>query len=117
MSVEASEAHAIERTREAHVAALNRGDGEAWVAAFANDGVQMPPNAPANVGKDNIQAWCGAFLSAFRAEFSLAPEEVQIAGADWAFERRTYEITFTPKGGGERIEDAVHHGLPTPARR
>jgi uncharacterized protein (TIGR02246 family) len=105
MSVEATEAQAIERTREAHVAALNRGDGEGWAAAFANDGVQMPPNTPANVGKDNILAWSGAFLSAFRAEFSLVPEEVQIAGADWAFERGTYEITLTPKGGGEPIQD------------
>jgi SnoaL-like domain len=80
MSVEASEAEAIEETREAHVAALNSGDVDAWAAAFADDGVQMPPNAPANVGRDSIRAWSGAFLGAFRAEFSLAPEEVQVAG-------------------------------------
>lgn len=106
MSVEATEAQAIDRTREAHVAALNIGDVDAWATAFANDGVQMPPNAPANVGRDNIQAWSGAFLSAFRAEFSLAPEEVQVTGADWAFERGTYKITLTPKGGGDPIQDA-----------
>jgi uncharacterized protein (TIGR02246 family) len=106
MSVEASEAQAIDRTREAHVGALNRGDADGWGAAFADDAVQMPPNAPPNVGKDEIQAFCGAFLSAFGAEFSLAPEEVQIAGADWAFERGTYTITLTPKGGGEPIPDA-----------
>ena len=91
---------------KAHVAALNIGDVDAWATAFANDGVQMPPNAPANVGRDNIQAWSGAFLSAFRAEFSLAPEEVQVTGADWAFERGTYKITLTPKGGGDPIQDA-----------
>ncbi len=106
MSVEATEAQAIDRTREAHVAALNIGDVDAWATAFANDGVQMPPNAPANVGRDNIQAWPGAFLSAFRAEFALAPEEVQVTGADWAFERGTYKITLTPKGGGDPIQDA-----------
>jgi len=106
MSVEATEAQAIDMTREAHVAAVNSGDVDAWAAAFANDGVQMPPNAPANVGRDNIQAWSGEFLGAFRAELSLAPDEVQIAGADWAFERGTYEITLTPKAGGESIQDA-----------
>ena len=72
-------------------------------AAFTNDGVQMPPNAPANVGRDNIQAWSGEFIGAFRAELSLAPDEVQIAGADWAFERGAFN---TPKGGGEPIQDA-----------
>ena len=66
----------------------------------------MPPNAPANVGRDNIRAWSAAFLSAFRAEFSLAPKDVQLAGADWAFERGTYEITLTPEAGGEPIQDA-----------
>lgn len=106
MSVDATEAQAIERTRGAHVAALNSGDVGAWAGAFADDGVQMPPNAPANVGRDKIQAWSGAFLGAFRAAFSLAPEEVQIAGADWAFERGTYKITLTPRAGGEPIQDA-----------
>ena len=106
MSVDATAAQAIEKTREAHVAALNRGDVAAWAAAFADDGVQMPPNFPANVGRDNIHAWSGAFLGAFHAEFSLAPEEVQIAGADWAFERGTYNITLTPQAGGEPIQDA-----------
>jgi uncharacterized protein (TIGR02246 family) len=106
MSVGATEAQAIDRTREAHVAAVNNGDVDAWVAGFASDGVQMPPNAPANIGRDNIQGWSAAFLGAFRAEFSLAPEEVQIAGADWAFERGTYKITLTPKAGGEPVGDA-----------
>ena len=40
MSVEATALQAIEETREAHVAALNRGDVSSWAAAFANDGVQ-----------------------------------------------------------------------------
>ena len=106
MSAEATEGQVIERTREAHVAALNSGDVDAWAAAFANDGVQMPPNAPANVGRDNIQAWSGECLGAFRAELSLAPDEVQIAGADWAFERGAFKITLTPKAGGEPIQDA-----------
>ena len=105
MNLEATPDEALKRTREAHVAALNSGDVDGWAGAFSEDGVQMPPNAPANVGRDNMRAWSGAFLGAFRAEFSLAPEEVQLAGADWAFERDTYEITLTPKAGGEPIQD------------
>ena len=118
MSVDASEAQAIDRTRETHVDALNRGDGGGWAAAFADDAVQMPPNAPANVGKDQIRAFCGAMLGAFGAEFSLAPEEVQIAGPDCGVERGTYNITLTPKGGGEPIPRRweIHNSLPAAAR-
>ena len=106
MSVEAAETRAIDRTRDEHVAALNRGDADGWAAAFTDDGVQMPPNFAANVGRDNILAWCAAFLGAFRIEFSLDPEEVRVAGAEWAFERGTYQITLTPKAGGDPMQDA-----------
>lgn len=37
---------AIDRVRDAHIAALNAGDAEAWVAQFTDDGVQMPPTRP-----------------------------------------------------------------------
>jgi uncharacterized protein (TIGR02246 family) len=94
----------IRRVREAHVAALNAGDADAWVSLFTDDGVQMPPNAPANVGRDMIQAWSRGFLGAFRAAFALAVAEVQVAG-DWMFERGTYRITLTPKTGGDPIQD------------
>jgi uncharacterized protein (TIGR02246 family) len=94
----------IQRVREAHVAALNAGDVDAWVSLFTEDGVQMPPNAPANVGREAIRAWSRAFLGAFRAAFALTVAEVQVAG-DWAFERGAYRITLTPKAGGEAIRD------------
>ncbi len=46
----------IDRVRDAHLAALNAGDAEAWVAQFTDDGVQMPPNAPANIGRTMIES-------------------------------------------------------------
>ncbi len=45
------------RVRDAHVAGLDAGDAEAWVAQFTDDGVQMLPNAPANVGRTMIGPW------------------------------------------------------------
>jgi uncharacterized protein (TIGR02246 family) len=95
---------AIDRVRAAHVAALNSGDAEAFARVFAEDGVQMPPNAPANVGRDSIQSWIQGLLRAFSAKFALSVEEVRITG-DWAFERGTYTITLTPKAGGGAIQD------------
>jgi uncharacterized protein (TIGR02246 family) len=94
----------IRRVREAHVAALNASDVDAWVSLFTDDGVQMPPNAPANVGKDSIRSWSDALLGMFRATFALSVAEIQVVG-DWAFERGSYRIGLTPRTGGQSIQD------------
>src|SRR5215510_16197108 len=99
-STSQADVEAINHVRAAHIAALNDGDVHAWVAAFTDDGVQMPPNAPANLGRESIRAWSQAFLTPLRVAFTLVVDEVQMAG-DWAFERGTYTITLTPKAGGE----------------
>src|SRR2546423_3416734 len=99
-----ADVEALNHVRAAHIAALNDGDVNAWVAAFTNDGVQMPPHAPANLGRESIRAWSQAFLTPFRVEFTLAVDEVQAAG-NWAFERGTYTITLTPKASGEPLQD------------
>jgi len=46
-----SDVKAIDRVRQAHVAAVNSTNAEAWVTMFTEDGVQMPPFAPANIGE------------------------------------------------------------------
>jgi uncharacterized protein (TIGR02246 family) len=95
---------AIDRLREAHVTALNAGDANAWEACFTGDGVQMPPNFGANVGRTAILGWSKGFLNLFTCRFSLSVEEVRIA-ADWAFERGRYDITLTPRFGGQCMDD------------
>ena len=54
---------AINKVREVHIAAVNDGDVDAWVATLTDDGVQMPPNAPAHLGSERIRAWSQASLS------------------------------------------------------
>jgi uncharacterized protein (TIGR02246 family) len=103
-STNQADVEAINDVREAHIAALNDGDVDAWVAAFIDDGVQMPPHASANLGSESIRAWSQAFLTPFRVTFTLSVDEVQVVG-DWAFERGTYKITLSPKAGGEPIQD------------
>jgi ketosteroid isomerase-like protein len=92
MTAQATELANLDKTRQAHIAALNAGDADGWAACFAADAVQMPPNDPPNVGAESIQAWSGAFLAAFHAEFSLFPDEVK--------------ITLAPRTGGSPISDA-----------
>jgi uncharacterized protein (TIGR02246 family) len=96
---------AIDTVRDAHVAALNRNDSGAWTAQFADDGIQMPPNVPANVGKVMIESWSHAMLSRFRVEFTLSVDEVRVLG-DWAFERGGYTISLTPPEGTAPVRDS-----------
>jgi ketosteroid isomerase-like protein len=91
---------AINVVRDAHVAALNGGDARAWAAQL----VQMPPNAPANVGGPKIASWSQAFLDQFRVHFALAVDEVRVLG-EWAFERGSYTISLTSKAGGPSMKD------------
>jgi uncharacterized protein (TIGR02246 family) len=95
---------AIDVVRDAHVTALNAGDARAWAAQFTDDGVQMPPNAPANVGAAKIASWSQAFLDQFRVRFALAVDEVRVFG-EWAFESGTYTIGLTFKAGGPAMQD------------
>ena len=99
---------AIDSVRDAHVTALNAGDARAWVAQFTDDGVQMPPNALANVGQTAIEAWSQGFMSLFRLEFALGVDEVHVFG-EWAFERGTYSISLHPKSGGPPMQDMGKH--------
>src|SRR5439155_9148060 len=95
----------IDAVREAHVAALNTGDVAGFLNLFTPDGVQMPPNAPENVGRESIGAWLQAFAAPFRRfEFSLSVAELQVAGP-WAFERGSYRIILHPTTGGDPLHD------------
>jgi uncharacterized protein (TIGR02246 family) len=96
---------AIDEVRDAHVAALNAGDAEAWAAQFTDDGVQMPPNAPANVGRAMIGSWSQAFLDHFRVQFALSVDEVRVLD-EWALERGEYTISLHPKAGGPPMQDS-----------
>jgi uncharacterized protein (TIGR02246 family) len=101
---DAADLLAIDQVRDDHVGALNAGDADGWVSQFAEDGVQMPPNAPANVGKANIGLWSGGLLSNFRVRFGLTVDEVRVLG-DWAFERGDYAIELNPAPGGPSMKD------------
>jgi uncharacterized protein (TIGR02246 family) len=100
----AADSKAIDTVRDQHVSALNEGNADAWVEQFASDGVQMPPNAPANVGKDMIAQWSRGLLNQFKVKFNLTVAEVHILG-EWAFERGEYAIQLDPGVGGPTMED------------
>jgi uncharacterized protein (TIGR02246 family) len=96
--------NAIDSVREAHAAAVNAGDAGGWAAQFIDDGVQMPPNMPANIGRSAIESWSKGFMDLFGLEFALSVDEVRVMG-EWAFERGAYTIGLSPKSGGPSMQD------------
>src|SRR4051794_9766386 len=95
---------AIDRVRDAHIAALNAGDAQAWAAQFTSEAVQMPPNPPAIVGRPKIASWSQAFLDLFRVRFALAVDEVRVLD-EWAIESGDYTIDLSAKAGGSAMQD------------
>jgi len=95
---------AIDRTRDAHIAALIAGDAEECAALFTSDGVQMPPNVPANEGRTMIRSGAQALVDQYSSQFALTVDEVRVTG-DWAFESGGYTIIMHPNAGGTPTRD------------
>ncbi|HEU4682596.1 MAG TPA: nuclear transport factor 2 family protein, partial [Gemmatimonadales bacterium] len=80
----------------------NAGDIDRWVALWTEDGIQMPPDEPAVVGKERIRARNQHVLDQFTFDIGITNEESRTAG-DWGFARGTYKATLTPKKGRKSI--------------
>ena len=79
--------------------AVNNKDLEGILACFSDEGVMMPPNAPAIAGKVALRARYAAFSSGpaiFKVTFT--PTEVEVAG-DWAFARGDFSGTVADADG------------------
>ena len=101
---------------EADVAAINEiwiqyassfssGDLDSWISLWAENGVQMAPDAPAVIGKEQIRAKYESILPQFIFKMAITTEEIRVAG-DWAFSTGIYAVSITPKAGGETAEIA-----------
>ena len=64
-STNQADVEAINNVREAHIAALNNGDADAWVAAFTDDGVQMPPQCSGQPRQREYPGLVAVLLSSF----------------------------------------------------
>lgn len=93
---------AVNEIWKEYSSSLNAGDLDRWLALWTDDGVQMPPDEPAAVGKERIRARNQRFVDQFKFDIGITNAEVETAG-DWAFARGTYKASLTPKQGGKPI--------------
>ena len=84
-----------------YAAAAHAGDLERWMSLWIDDGIQMAPDAPRRVGKEQIRAGMQPGFDLFiMSNMVINTEEVQILG-DQAYSHGTYTFEMTPKEGGE----------------
>ena len=92
---------AVEDTWDKYSIAMNAENPDLWISLWDENGIQMPPGAPAVVGKPAIEKGIHASYEALEwEEFIIYLEEVKVAG-DWGYARGTYSASITPRAGGE----------------
>ena len=108
-AVEQTEADvaAIQALVQAWVAAVEAGDVAGILALYTDDIVQMPPDKPANRGKQAIEEYYrpGFELFSVEATWPVEGTEEIIVADGWAFHVSEYILRVTPKAGGETIEE------------
>jgi ketosteroid isomerase-like protein len=106
----ATERPAIEAKDAAYVAAFNAANFAATSGTYAEDGVQMPPNMPANKGRAAIRAADSTFMSFGKSVLSVTTVDVQVNGP-LAISRGEWTFEFTPnKNAPPGMKAVTDHG-------
>lgn len=94
---------AIKEVLGQYAAGCNAGDFDLWLSLWTDDGVQMPPDTPARIGRDQIRE--GMKPAFDQMDFDVAIHRIEDARAsgDLGLTRCTYTLKMTPKAGGETI--------------
>jgi uncharacterized protein (TIGR02246 family) len=71
--------------------------GDLW----AEDGIQMPPDAPHVVGRENIVAGAAPLMENFDVVIDITVIEAKAVSKRWGFMWGVYTMVATPKVAGE----------------
>jgi len=93
---------AINNNLEEYTSSMNAGDLDRWISLWADDAIQMAPDAPAVIGKEQIRAKYESIFPLFIFKMTINNEDVKISG-DLACSHGNYTVSMTPKAGGETI--------------
>jgi ketosteroid isomerase-like protein len=79
------------------------GDSDVWLSLWDEEGIQMPPGAPAR-SKDILdEVIPDAFASGSVSSMNIYPEEINVVGS-WAFTRGTYDSERMVEGRSVRMD-------------
>jgi uncharacterized protein (TIGR02246 family) len=95
---------AIKEMLNRYALITNAGDWDRWISLWADDGVQMPPDDPARIGKEQIRAGMKPLFDQLNLDIVIhSIEDARVYG-DLGFTRCTYTLKATPKAGGETLD-------------
>jgi ketosteroid isomerase-like protein len=94
-----ADVQAIKNNLDDYAKAVNAGDVEGILAGMTDKAFYAVQNVPAAVGKEANRSLYQTFFSRGKADFTLAVEDVRVAG-DLAVARGTWKLTQTPKVQG-----------------
>jgi len=94
---------AIKEIFNQYCLAVNTGDFDLWISLWTDDAVQMPPDTPARVGKEQIREAMKPGFDQMNLDITIhSIDDVKVYG-DLGLTRCTYTLKMTPKAGGETI--------------
>ena len=94
---------AIREVLNQYAAGVSAGDFDLWMSLWTDDGVQMPPDAPACVGKEQIREEMKPAFDEMSMELAILSIEASKTYGDFGLTRCKYTLNMTPKAGGETI--------------
>jgi len=94
---------AVREVLNQYAVAVNNGDFELWMSLWADDGTQMPPDAPVSIGKEQIRKAVEPDFTEMIMEMAiLSIEDARVHG-DLGLTRCRYTLKATPRAGGETV--------------
>ena len=97
-----SDTNAVKEILKNYAKGCNTGNFDQWMSLWADNGVQMPPNTPARIGKEQIREGMKPTFDQFNLKIEVDIKEAKVHG-DNGLTRCTYTLEITPKAGGETI--------------
>lgn len=93
---------AIAKQNENFMAAARAGNVDRLMDFYSDSAVVLAPNVPAITGRDAVRQFWAGHLGAANVDVKLMTDDVT-QSCDMAAERGRYELTITPKPGGEPV--------------
>ena len=82
----------------------NTGNFDRWLSLWAEDGTQMPPDAPARKGIDQIRDGMKPVFDDMNLDIVIkSVDDVEVHG-DMGLTRCKYSLKLTPKAGGDSLD-------------
>jgi len=97
-----SDIAAVKEILKNYAKGCNTGDFDHWMSLWADDGVQMPPDTPSRIGKEQIREGMKPMFDQFNLKIEVDLNEAKVHGV-YGLTRCTFTLDLTPKAGGETI--------------